>query len=101
MSAPPDQQVLAIDGVADWLGLDRKSVHRAARSGPLPARRAGREWRFLREEVAERATPGPPALRAGGAGVYRFTGPGVGDRPVAVSATPGALTPPCASSSSS
>jgi excisionase family DNA binding protein len=58
VSASPAQQVLTINEVADWLGLHRNSVHRAARSGRLPARRVGREWRFLREAVAARATPG-------------------------------------------
>ena len=54
----PLEQVLTIDEVADWLGLHRNSVHRAARSGRLPARRVGKEWRFLREAVAARWTPG-------------------------------------------
>ena len=58
MSAAPDQQVLTIDEVADWLGMHRNSVHRAARSGRLPARRVGKEWRFLTEAVAARSTPG-------------------------------------------
>ena len=58
MTAASDQQVLTIDEVADWLGLHRNSVHRAARAGRLPARRVGKEWRFLREAVAARSTPG-------------------------------------------
>lgn len=58
MSRQPDQQVLTIDEVAEWLSLHRNSVHRAARSGRLPARRVGKEWRFLREAVAARSTPG-------------------------------------------
>ncbi len=58
MSAQPDHEVLTIDEVADWLGMHRNSVHRAARSGRLPARRVGKEWRFLRDAVAARATPG-------------------------------------------
>jgi excisionase family DNA binding protein len=53
-----DQEVLTIDEVADWLGMHRNSVHRAARSGRLPARRVGKEWRFLREAVAACWTPG-------------------------------------------
>ena len=58
MSVMPDRQVLTIDEVADWLGMHRNSVHRAARQGRLPARRVGKEWRFLREAVAARWTPG-------------------------------------------
>ncbi len=57
MSDPP-RPVLTIDEVADWLGMHRNSVHRAARQGRLPARRVGKEWRFLAEAVAARWTPG-------------------------------------------
>jgi excisionase family DNA binding protein len=56
--AKPDHAVLTIDEVADWLGMHRNSVHRAARQGRLPARRVGKEWRFLAEAVAARWTPG-------------------------------------------
>lgn len=58
MSADPPHPVLTIDEVADWLGMHRNSVHRAARQGRLPARRVGKEWRFLAEAVAARWTPG-------------------------------------------
>ncbi|WP_217913793.1 helix-turn-helix domain-containing protein [Miltoncostaea marina] len=58
MSEPPPHEVLNLPEVADWLGLHPNSVHRAARSGRLPARRVGKEWRFLREAVAARWTPG-------------------------------------------
>ena len=54
----PAHPVLTIDEVADWLGMHRNSVHRAARQGRLPARRVGKEWRFLAEAVAARWTPG-------------------------------------------
>lgn len=56
--ARPPQPVLTIDEVADWLGMHRNSVHRAARQGRLPARRVGKEWRFLADAVAARWTPG-------------------------------------------
>jgi excisionase family DNA binding protein len=58
MSDEPAHPVLTIDEVADWLGMHRNSVHRAARQGRLPARRVGKEWRFLAEAVAARWTPG-------------------------------------------
>lgn len=58
MSRSPDADVLTLPEVAEWLGLHPNSVHRAARSGRLPARRVGKEWRFLREAVAARWTPG-------------------------------------------
>mgnify|MGYP002785261705 FL=1 len=56
--ARPPQPVLTIDEVADWLGMHRNSVHRAARQGRLPARRVGKEWRFLADAVEARWTPG-------------------------------------------
>jgi excisionase family DNA binding protein len=58
MSEPPPHEVLTLPEVAEWLGMHLNSVHRAARSGRLPARRVGKEWRFLREAVAARWTPG-------------------------------------------
>jgi excisionase family DNA binding protein len=58
MTREPSAAVLTIDEVADWLGMHRNSVHRAARQGRLPARRVGKEWRFLRDAVAARWTPG-------------------------------------------
>lgn len=58
MSEPPRHEVLTLPEVAEWLELHPNSVHRAARSGRLPARRVGKEWRFLREAVAARWTPG-------------------------------------------
>lgn len=58
MSEPPPREVLTLPEVAAWLELHPNSVHRAARSGRLPARRVGKEWRFLREAVAARWTPG-------------------------------------------
>jgi len=58
VSGPPPHEVLTLPEVAEWLGLHPNSVHRAARSGRLPARRVGKEWRFLTEAVAARWTPG-------------------------------------------
>jgi len=58
MSEPPAREVLTLPEVAEWLELHPNSVHRAARSGRLPARRVGKEWRFLTEAVAARWTPG-------------------------------------------
>lgn len=55
---PPPLDVLTLPEVAEWLELHPNSVHRAARSGRLPARRVGKEWRFLREAVEARWTPG-------------------------------------------
>jgi len=53
MSRTPANEVLTASEVAEWLGQNLETVQRAAKSGRLPARRIGKEWRFLRELVAE------------------------------------------------
>jgi excisionase family DNA binding protein len=82
MSEPPGQ-VLTIDEVAEWLGMHRNSVHRAARQGRLPARRVGKEWRFLAEAVAARWTPG---RRLRGVAEVRAPEPAFPESPVELSA---------------
>jgi excisionase family DNA binding protein len=84
MSGEPPQPVLTIDEVADWLGMHRNSVHRAARQGRLPARRVGKEWRFLAEAVAARWTPG---RRLRGPAEPALSGPAFPESPVELSAT--------------
>ena len=79
----PAQPVLTIDEVADWLGMHRNSVHRAARQGRLPARRVGKEWRFLAEAVAARWTPG---RRLRGPAGPVLSAPAVPESPVELSA---------------
>ena len=82
MSDPPGP-VLTIDEVADWLGMHRNSVHRAARQGRLPARRVGKEWRFLAEAVAARWTPG---RRLRGPAAETLAGPTFPEPPIELSA---------------
>ena len=79
----PVHPVLTIDEVADWLGMHRNSVHRAARQGRLPARRVGKEWRFLAEAVAARWTPG---RRLRGPAEPALPGPAFPESPVELSA---------------
>jgi excisionase family DNA binding protein len=49
----PANEILTASEVAEWLGQNLETVQRAAKSGRLPARRIGKEWRFLRDLVAE------------------------------------------------
>ena len=64
---PPDNEVLTAEEVASWLGLHLVYVRSAARSGRIPARRVGKEWRFLRDAVgAARGLPGSEDLAAVG-----------------------------------
>ena len=53
MAQTPANEVLTASEVADWLGLNIETVQRGAKSGRIPARRIGKEWRFLRDAVAE------------------------------------------------
>ena len=60
-------KVLTLPEAAAILGLHANTVHRAARSGRLPGRRVGKEWRFLRTVVEEVAATGtrlrqPPSV---------------------------------------
>ncbi len=50
--------MLTLADAADVLRLHANSVHRAARSGRLPGRRVGKEWRFLRPVVEQAASGG-------------------------------------------
>lgn len=47
-------EILTVPEVGRWLGLGDNSIRNRARSGALPARRVGAEWRFAREHVRER-----------------------------------------------
>ncbi len=88
-----------MDEVADWLGIHRNSVHRAARQGRLPARRVGKERRFLAEAVPARWTPGrrlrgpAEATLSGSAFPESPVGPSIAFRP-GRRGTSGARAPP-------
>jgi excisionase family DNA binding protein len=43
--------VLTADEVADWLGHSPAYVRHEAAAGRLPALKAGRRWRFVRDEL--------------------------------------------------
>lgn len=51
---------LSIEEVAEWLGVDDRTVYRLAQSGSLPGFKVGRQWRFsedvLRSWVDDRMT---------------------------------------------
>ena len=37
---------LSIEEVAEWLGVDDRTVYRLAQNGSLPGFKVGRQWRF-------------------------------------------------------
>jgi len=53
MARRPANEILTASEVAAWLGQNLETIQRAAKSGRIPARRIGKEWRFLRDQVAE------------------------------------------------
>ncbi len=53
MARTPAHEILTAAEVADWLGQNLETIQRGAKSGRIPARRIGKEWRFLRDEIAE------------------------------------------------
>jgi excisionase family DNA binding protein len=42
----PEDQVLTVDEVAEYLKLNKQTVMRMAARGDLPAAKVGRHWRF-------------------------------------------------------
>lgn len=73
MSLPPDasipeDEVLTVEEVARLLKLKEQTVRALVREGELPAKKLGKQWRFLRSELLEalRADnrPATPASKA-------------------------------------
>lgn len=53
MARRPANEILTASEVAAWLGQNLETIQRGAKSGRIPARRIGKEWRFLRDLVAD------------------------------------------------
>jgi len=48
-----EKEVLTLEEVAEYLRLSKKTVYKMARSGELPAFKAGNHWRLKRPELDE------------------------------------------------
>lgn len=46
-----DDHLWTVDNVAAFLSIHKNSVYKMARSGKIPARRIGHDWRFLPSEI--------------------------------------------------
>lgn len=46
-----DDEVLTLEEAAQFLRVSEATVYQLARSGELPARKVGREWRFVRSRL--------------------------------------------------
>jgi len=47
----PDKDVLTAAEVANIIDVELITVQRMAKRGDIPARKVGRQWRFLTEEI--------------------------------------------------
>lgn len=52
-SVPADPNILNRRQAAELLGLNVETVARLARTGKLPARKVGRQWRFSKQRLQE------------------------------------------------
>src|SRR5438067_13336215 len=50
-TAPMNQEVLTLSETAAYLRVDEDAVRRLADDGTIPARRIGKEWRFLKSAI--------------------------------------------------
>ena len=57
-----EEVVLTLEQVADFLQVSETTVYQLTRSGELPARKVGREWRYLKSDLVA-------WLRQGGTGM--------------------------------
>jgi excisionase family DNA binding protein len=46
-----DEVVLTLEQVAEFLQVSETTVYQLTRSGELPARKVGREWRYLKSDL--------------------------------------------------
>jgi excisionase family DNA binding protein len=59
------REVLNVDQAAEFLGFSAYTVREKARSGEIPGRKVGREWRFSREQLLEWLRAGKAPTRRG------------------------------------
>jgi excisionase family DNA binding protein len=55
-----DSPVMTVADVARFLQIEENTVRALARRGELPAKKLGKHWRFLRDEVLASLHPDPP-----------------------------------------
>lgn len=47
------KEILALKEVAQYLGLNKRTVYNLVRKGEIPGTRIGRQWRVKRESLDE------------------------------------------------
>jgi len=48
-----NSEVLTVQEVANYLRVDIRTVYRLAKSGDIPCKKIGRQWRFNRDDIRE------------------------------------------------
>ena len=66
--------ILTVKEVAKYLRVDEKTVYRLAKSGKLPAFKAGKNWRFHRADVERYVTYKYQTFGPDGARPHLFRG---------------------------
>lgn len=49
--APESDDILTIDGLAEYLKISKSTLYKLAKEGKLPGQKVGKRWRFHREAV--------------------------------------------------
>ena len=49
----PKEEILTIEEAIQFLKVGKTTLYRLARDGKVPARKIGREWRFVKSQLIE------------------------------------------------
>ncbi|GBE30817.1 helix-turn-helix domain protein [bacterium BMS3Bbin04] len=64
MKTPLTERWLSVDEIAEHLGIKRDTVYKWISTKNMPAHRAGRLWKFMKDEVDEWVKAGSAADRS-------------------------------------
>lgn len=68
------EEVLTLEQVADFLKVSETTAYNLARTGEIPSRKVGREWRFLKNMLIEWLKDGKDSMNTGIVQVDSFGG---------------------------
>jgi len=51
--AEPSDNIMTIDGLAEYLKISRSTLYKLVQQGKLPGQKVGKRWRFHREAIDE------------------------------------------------
>ncbi len=63
--AKPSDNIMTIDGLADYLKISTSTLYKLVQDGKLPGQKVGKRWRFHKEAIDEwlKQHPGKGAKR--------------------------------------